>query len=154
MPTPRAEIIGRCVKEPYKGTDKKGKPYIFVRTATSDSHKEGEQWVTDRQLFIDVQLFDADPNMRIPRWATRCGRSARSTRTCGSTRGRPTRTFCAAPSSSSRTRSGSSLVAAPAGVVSPSSRSSRGSRRTVMTRGVRHRRSATTAASHRSKETP
>lgn len=66
MPTPRAEIIGRCVKEPYKGTGKKGKPYIFVRTATSDSHKDGEQWVTDRQLFIDVQLFDADPNMRIP----------------------------------------------------------------------------------------
>lgn len=66
MPTPRAEIIGRCVKEPYKGTDKKGNPYLFVRVATSDSHKDGDEWITDRQLFVDVRLFNADPGMRIP----------------------------------------------------------------------------------------
>lgn len=67
MPTPRAELIGRCVKEPKTGTDRNGKPYIFLRMACSDSHKdENDQWVTDRQMFVNVQLFNADTSMRIP----------------------------------------------------------------------------------------
>lgn len=67
MPTPRAELIGRCVKEPRMGTDKHGKPYIFVRIACSDSHKdENGQWVTLREVFINVQWFGADTTMRVP----------------------------------------------------------------------------------------
>lgn len=66
MATPRAEIAGRCVKEPFMGTDKNGKPYIFVRVATSDSQKDGDEWITMRELFVNVQLFNANPNMRIP----------------------------------------------------------------------------------------
>lgn len=67
MPTPRAELIGPCVKEPRMGTDKHGKPYIFVRIACSDSHKDqNDQWVTDREMFINVQWFGADTTMRVP----------------------------------------------------------------------------------------
>lgn len=67
MPTPRAELVGRCVKEPRMGKDKNGKPYIFVRIACSDSHKDqNDQWVTDRELFVNVQWFGADTTMRIP----------------------------------------------------------------------------------------
>lgn len=67
MPTPRTELIGRCVKEPKTGTDKKGRPYIFLRMACSDSRKdENDQWVTERQMFVNVQLFNADTSMRIP----------------------------------------------------------------------------------------
>lgn len=67
MPTPRVELIGRCVKQPKLGTDKNGKPYMFVRIACSDSRKDEQgNWATDREMFVNVQLFGADTGMRIP----------------------------------------------------------------------------------------
>ena len=67
MPVPKAEIVGRCLREPVKGTDRNGNPYIFIRVGASDWHKDDQgNPVTDRELFVNIEKFRADMNMRVP----------------------------------------------------------------------------------------
>lgn len=68
MPVPKAELVGNALQDAKTGFDKNGKPYCLVKIACSDSHKDEQnnQWVTDRELFVNVRWFGADQNMRVP----------------------------------------------------------------------------------------
>lgn len=68
MPVPKAELVGNALQDAKTGVDKNGKPYCLVKIACSDSHKDEQnnQWITDRELFVNVRWFGANPSMRIP----------------------------------------------------------------------------------------
>lgn len=67
MPAPKAELVGNALQDAKTGFDKNGKPYCLVKIACGDSHKDDSgQWVTDRELFVNVRWFGANPDMRVP----------------------------------------------------------------------------------------